>query len=60
MFPHKISIFLEAQHIHSLQEQRISKEWTKEDKIPPHHAECISHLFLPVIPTMWILIQSES
>lgn len=26
MFPHKISTFLEAQHIHSLQEQRISKE----------------------------------
>lgn len=47
MFPHKISTFLEAQHIHSLQEQRISKEWTKEEKIPPH--PCRVH-FPPLSP----------
>lgn len=47
MFPHKISTFLEAQHIHSLQEQRISKERTKEDKIPPH--PCRVH-FPPLSP----------
>lgn len=46
MFPHKISTFLEAQHIHSLQEQRISKEWT-EDKLPPH--PCRVH-FPPLSP----------